>query len=179
MKVTLVDVQDYDENHLLAALEVVGEDGTTIRVAHVMPKDAAEWRVAEYGLDPNDHDTLIDVLLHEGHVHADIAPEDSLHLAPTVEHAREALLGAVRVRKAKVAPAVAKGKAHPEADARQRMAGMLLMHPEVIAAKREYVQHIRKYGGTATPPPSLADDRVAALRHAVSMRSEDATDAND
>lgn len=179
MKVTLVDVQEYDQNHLLAALEVADEEGNTVRVAHVMPKDAAEWRVAEYGLDPNDHDTLIDVLIHEGHVHAAIAPEDSLHLAPTVEHAREALLGAVRARKAKVGPAVAKGRVHPEADARQRMAGMFLMHEGVIAAKREYVEHIRKHGGPDAPPPSLADDRIAALRHAVSMRSKDATDTND
>ncbi|MFF8482319.1 hypothetical protein [Streptomyces antibioticus] len=33
--------------------------------AHLMPTIALDWRAAEYGIDPTDVDTLLEVLLHE------------------------------------------------------------------------------------------------------------------
>jgi hypothetical protein len=34
-------------------------------ITHVFPKAAFEWRAAEYGIDPQDTATLLDVILHE------------------------------------------------------------------------------------------------------------------
>ncbi|MCQ8831751.1 hypothetical protein [Streptomyces malaysiensis] len=34
---------------------------------HVFPKNTLEWRAAEYGIDPTDTDTLLDIVLHEPH----------------------------------------------------------------------------------------------------------------
>lgn len=34
-------------------------------ITHVFPKATLEWRAAEYGIDPDDVDTLLDVVLHE------------------------------------------------------------------------------------------------------------------
>lgn len=180
MIIELVDVQEYGPDHIMSTLDVTDDAGKTVRMAHFMPKDAAEWRVAEYGLDPDDHETLIDVLLHEGHAQADLAPEDTLHHAPTVEHARNALLGAVRARKATsdAGRRLAKGKPDPEAAARQRMKGLFVIHPDVVAAKREHVEGQRAAVKAArergTPPPSLAAQRLAAFTQP--PRSADASD---
>lgn len=32
---------------------------------HVFPQEALAWRAAEYGIDPSDTDTLLDIILHE------------------------------------------------------------------------------------------------------------------
>lgn len=36
--------------------------------AHLIPTAALEWRAAEYGIDPTDIDTLLEILLHEPHM---------------------------------------------------------------------------------------------------------------
>lgn len=41
-------------------------DGRTI--AHLMPQQTLEWRAAEYGIDPEDVDTLLEIVLHEPHM---------------------------------------------------------------------------------------------------------------
>lgn len=45
---------------------------------HVIPQSAFEWRSAEYGIDPEDLDTLLDVILHEPWIPD---PHDALSLA--------------------------------------------------------------------------------------------------
>jgi hypothetical protein len=172
MMIEVLDVQGHGPEHMLLALQVTDDEGNTARMAHYMPRDAAEWRVAEYGLDPDDHDTLIDVLLFEQHAHAngDIAEEDQLHLAPTVEHAREALLGAVRARKAtsEAKRTAARGrKADPEPAVRLRVKDMFDIHPEAVEAKREYVGMAReRMQAERAARPSLAGaERAANIRN--------------
>lgn len=41
-------------------------DGTTH--LHVFPADTLTWRAAEYGIDPADTTTLLDIVLHEPHL---------------------------------------------------------------------------------------------------------------
>jgi hypothetical protein len=36
--------------------------------AHGFPPETLSWRAAEYGIDPNDVDTLLEIVLHEPHV---------------------------------------------------------------------------------------------------------------
>lgn len=47
-------------------IAILKPDGTLHR--HLMPTMALEWRAAEYGIDPADVDTLLDVVLHEPHL---------------------------------------------------------------------------------------------------------------
>lgn len=35
---------------------------------HIIPDDAFEWRAAEYGIDPDDVDQILDILLHESFI---------------------------------------------------------------------------------------------------------------
>jgi len=70
-------------------------DGT--RIAHVFPTDALHWRAAEYGIDPADSRTLLDIVLHErlmadrDHDHED----PSFVFSTDVDTARRAHLGRV------------------------------------------------------------------------------------
>lgn len=50
-------------NPLLWEIHVQLEGGG--KIMHLMPKEALHWRAAEYGIDPTDVDTLMEVLLHE------------------------------------------------------------------------------------------------------------------
>jgi hypothetical protein len=190
--IELVGVEEHGPDHLLLAVEVVTEDGKTERVAHFMPKDTAEWRIAEYDLDPDDHDTVIDVLLHEAAVHAEMAPEDTLHQAPSVEHAREALLGAVRARKAvsdgKLRTARKGKKADPEKPHRARLKELFLIEPEVVEAKRAFVRMLRERTGPeqsrplahmpVAQPPRSAAERAAHFHQAIQMNRSSHADAD-
>jgi hypothetical protein len=169
MIIELIEAQPYDDRQMVCTVDVTDDEGTLTRVAHFIPYEAAEWRIAEYDLDPADTDTVVDVLLWEAHAHADVPEELRLHAAPTVEAAREALLGAVQARKG-VARA---SKAGPEAEARQRLIALCPVDEEVVAAKRQHVQNMRASVTAARPAsPPLAADRLAALtsteeRHAI------------
>lgn len=44
---------------------VTEEADSATRCLMVFPEDVFEWRVAEYGFDPEDIDTILDVVLHE------------------------------------------------------------------------------------------------------------------
>jgi hypothetical protein len=44
---------------------------------HVLPVDTLAWRAAEYGIDPADLDTLLDVVLHEPHMPDDGRPQST------------------------------------------------------------------------------------------------------
>jgi hypothetical protein len=50
----------------------------------VFPLEALEWRAAEYGIDPTDADTLLDVVLHEEYAEPSTLAED-----PDTDTARE------------------------------------------------------------------------------------------
>lgn len=45
------------------AVASTGPDG--VRRLHVFPPDTLAWRAAEYGIDPADSHTLLDIVLHE------------------------------------------------------------------------------------------------------------------
>jgi len=53
--------------HWRVFFDVSGPDGSKVH-GHVIPVDAFGWRAAEYGIDPADIDTLLDVVLHEVHM---------------------------------------------------------------------------------------------------------------
>lgn len=54
-------------------VEQARPDGTTH--IHAFPTDTLTWRAAEYGIDPTDTDTLLDIVLHEPHMPDDDRPQ--------------------------------------------------------------------------------------------------------
>lgn len=190
MIIELIDVERYDDQHMMCTVDVTDEEGTaTLRTAHFIPYDAAEWRIAEYELDPEDPHTVVDVLLWEAHAQAEVPEELHLANAPTVAHAREALLGAVRAHKttndsARRAKrmAAARGKASladadPEAAVRQKIIALCPVDAEVIAVKREHIRLMREKAQATRP--SLAADRVAGLKPIETVEASDALADND
>lgn len=84
------------------ATTVTYDDGTTKRVAHVMPEDIFEWRVAEYDIDPDDRDTLLELVLYEPYLD-NLSSDDPRLLinAESIATARTAHLERVRGKKGK------------------------------------------------------------------------------
>lgn len=93
MKIEIISAQKVEqsgEQHWFLATEVDRGDGVVERIAHIMPVDTFEWRAAEYGIDPADFDTLLDIVIHEPYL-PPLSPSDPplLMAAPTVKSARE------------------------------------------------------------------------------------------
>lgn len=171
MILELVSAEMYlDGERIIALLDVTDDDGNTTRLAYLLPTDTIEWRAAEYNLDPvADAELLTDIVLFEPHVNI---PEDKRLYRVGKAEAKEALLALVKAEKGKSdAGKAAKRKALPaarlaevqdgEEEIRRNIRAMSHVHPQVVEAKRQYVdQQIEE---ERNRPPKT--DRVtAALR---------------
>lgn len=57
---------EYVSNPLVWEAHELRENGS--KWLHLIPKTTLHWRSGEYGIDPLDVDTLMDIILHEGYV---------------------------------------------------------------------------------------------------------------
>lgn len=137
------------------------DDGTTIRTVHLLPVDTLEWRAAEYGIDPADTATLLDIVLAEPYLsEEDWAAGYRLHDAPDIATARRDHLA--RCARAKLRHRLSTRTAgHPC----RRVAEESPLHPEAIALKRQLVAQARAAHREAATV--AAPDRIAQLRAAV------------
>lgn len=124
-------------------------------ITHVVPKVALEWRAAEYGIDPADVDTLLDVVLHEQLFDDDTAAEAvrSRASARSTAAAREAHL--TRIAALKQTHRIALDKGSP-LDAIRSAPGITATG---VREKRERVdvhRWTRLYGGLPVPTLSPA-----------------------
>jgi hypothetical protein len=88
-KVEFSSTVDDGEGHFVVQRRVTGDDGIVREGVHAFPYDTLEWRAAEYGIDPSDVDTLMDIVLAEPYLTAaDWAEGSRLHDADTIEQAR-------------------------------------------------------------------------------------------
>ena len=129
-------------------------DGT--HHAHLMPGGTLEWRAAEYGIDPDDVDALLEVVLHEPYMatvddvehgprYADNGPD--LWTADNTDEARDAHLA--RVKACPVRIDVKGEKALDPIRANHRP------DPARLSRMREAVdtnRWIKKHGGLPRPP---------------------------
>lgn len=113
IKVVHNQVEDKGEYWLVHTTKTY-TDGVSRPSCHAFPKDTLEWRAAEYGLDPADVETLLDIVLVETY----LLPEEwavgvRLADALTVAEARDAHLS--RIAKAKLRLRIStRTKADPE-----------------------------------------------------------------
>jgi hypothetical protein len=140
MKIAFDGVTYDDQRGQWCATLVVTDDaGVATRVAHVFPLDAMEWRAAEYGIDPADTATLLDIVLAEPH----LTPEDlasgwRLHDAPDIATARRDHIARCAAAKLRVRMST-RAKGSPL----DRVRAESVLHPEVIEAKAELVAQVR------------------------------------
>jgi hypothetical protein len=126
MTLRILDVEEQGDLFVVRRADAEGHE----IFPHVFPKDALEWRAAEYEIDPGDVDTLLGIILYEpfldGHSH-----EHPKHLfnAASVKEARE--YHTDRIAQAR--------KAHPLEDPDGHLEKIRrghLMHPEALGLKR-------------------------------------------
>lgn len=138
------------------------------RHIHVFPQETLTWRAAEYGIDPADTDTLLDIILHEPFLpdlgtpeaavadpaaraglnvttvaakgSATVAPVQ-LHNAPSTRVAREAheLRIADVKRRTRIQVATGKGKRDPRGEIRSRG-----VDPDRVAELAEHVAVMKR-----------------------------------
>jgi hypothetical protein len=138
MRLKFGDAKDDGNGHWVVAMTRVHDDGSTEEGSHVFPKDALEWRAAEYGIDPADRDTLLDIILTEPHLsEEDRAVGPDLANADTVDEARAAHI----TRCAKVKLQYRMSTRLPALD---RVRDESPMNPEALEIKRNVVHEGRE-----------------------------------
>lgn len=142
------------------------DDGTVVTSQHFFPPDTLEWRAAEYGIDPSDVDTLMDIVLAEPYLtDQHWATGSQLHDANTIDQARADHIA--RCAAVKLAHRMStRGKA---AEPLRAVREHHEMHPEALAMKRELVARGREQHRQARivdrEQDRLNDLRQALTRH--------------
>lgn len=141
MKIVVDQVEREDERDRWRIEQTItADDGTTSRLLYVLPLDTMEWRAAEYGIDPTDTATLLDIVIAEPH----LTPEDwaagsQLHDAPDIKTARRDHLArcvAVKLRY--------RISTRTKGSPLDRVRTESHMDPEAIAVKAQHVGRIRE-----------------------------------
>ncbi|MFE1849847.1 hypothetical protein [Streptomyces sp. NPDC059489] len=141
------------------------EKGDGNRHFHLTPAAALDFRAAEYGIDPEDTDALMEIILHENHIptvdredapsarYLDDGPD--LLTAENTTVARETHLRRIKTCPMSIRVRGAKGLDVIRAGHRPDLAR--------IRATREAVdttRWIRRYGDLPIKPPTLEDHRA-------------------
>lgn len=139
---------------------ITADDGTTSRLLFILPTDAMEWRAAEYGIDPADTATLLDIVLAEPHLTPDEwSVGHQLHDAPDIPTARQHHLARCAAAKLRVRMST-RAKGSPL----ERVRAESLMDPEVIAIKAEHVDLARRRHGLRARRVAQVESRADVLR---------------
>lgn len=80
-------------------LYIEPDQGEPYYWSHKLPEETFEWRIAEYGFDPADQDTLLEVVLYEPWLDEQTRDPHKTHIAADPAVAREHLLERVRRHK--------------------------------------------------------------------------------
>jgi len=159
---TTVDDVALDDSHdrWRIALTITADDGTSTRLMYLLPLDAMEWRAAEYGIDPADTATLLDIVMAEPHLTpADWASGSKLHDAPDIETARRdhiARCAAAKLRHRMSTRAAGSVLARVQSES--------LMDRDTIVVKAEFVAHVRQSRASEGRRRATSTSRADALR---------------
>ena len=152
-----VDIVDRDDQELFVMSVEYLQGEEPHRVAMIRPVDVFETRVAEYDLDPDDIETILEVIFYEMFLTIDEEDKSkTLHIAPTKEIARKEYMR--RIRKmcdngkligvtgnspyAPTTPVDVVVASSGTEDPVEFLKRELVMSPEHIAVKRAYVNAI-------------------------------------
>jgi hypothetical protein len=160
MRINIESVEQQDDIWRVAIAVIDGD--TTVRYLHTFPTDTMEWRAAEYGIDPSDRATLLDIVLLEPHLsEEERATGHQLHDAPDIPTARRDHLA--RCARAKLRTGLST-KGSPL----DRVRSESVMHDEVIAVKAELVAQARverrRMATRMAPPVESGAERAERLR---------------
>jgi hypothetical protein len=146
MRYSIREVQDWGERWQVL-YDVEQDDGTFTTHGHCFPKDTMESRAAEYGIDPSETETLLDIVLAEGFfTQEDVAAGEELYAANTIEEARQAHLARCARVKLRIRLTTRPTAAARKAQTEHPLDPVRLSSPmeaDVIQLKREFVAQRR------------------------------------
>ncbi len=158
MKYTIRDVEDWGDKWQIV-YDVTLDDETTTQSGHCFPKDTLEWRAAEYGIDPADTATLLDLVLAEPHLQPADWSGTHLRDAPDIATARRDHIARCAAAKLRVRLS-SRGALAREGGPLEGIHTESPMDLEVIALKTEEVRRMRaEHAAPRTP-----DNRSRAER---------------
>lgn len=140
--VETVPIPGSEEERVLVSLRL--DDGTLRAVT--FPTDAAEWRIAEYELDPDvDMDAVLEALVYE-HTLPPAAEGKGLAHAPDIATAREDWLGRVRAAKAEkpLTSKKTRGAATDVSEPMAKLKAACKVDARAVHLKRELVKDQRE-----------------------------------
>jgi hypothetical protein len=150
-----------DQDYWLVTFALT-ENGSTRTHVHLMPVETPEWRAAEYGIDPTDTATLLDIVLAEPMLTAeDWATGVHLHTAPDIDIARRDHVSRCAAVKWRHRLSTRRTD-HPC----RRISAESPMRSEAISLKRQLVERVRTNIAAAAVP---APDRIGVLRAALGV----------
>ena len=179
-KRTILEVQDWgDKWQVVYVIDFIPEPGDADQGTwaeqggHCFPKDIFEWRAAEYGIDPTDMDTLIDIVLSEPFLgDSDYLPGETLYDAPDIDTARNAHKS--RCARGKLRGRITtRGKIASKDGVLHKVRTESLMDDAVLEVKREHVQKQRMSSRQVQPrlmAMQSGEQRALELRNSLSLR---------
>ena len=162
-------------NMWVVAKTINPDIGPPVRLAHAFAEDIIEWRVAEYDMDPNDRDSLLEMILFEPHLDDGVNDEHPLSLlnAPTIADARDFHRSRINTKKGNGKVNTRKRAPNENAVANSRSARFLLIDsgndpalpldilkrempidPEIVEVKKEHIRLLRQAVRSAGRPSS-------------------------
>lgn len=159
------------------AKRITNDDGTQRMELQIFAPETLEWRAGEYGIDPTDVDTLVDIVLYENHMEV----PRPLWNAPDRATARAQLLSGLQSTKAstqkKSVAALTKANRRnalsaagvdqvyvdaAEQDPIEFIKQTCRIDPEVVLVIRDHIDKVRR--GRKPSGPRSGADRAAELR---------------
>lgn len=173
---TILEVQDWgDRWQVVYIVEHVPEPGDADQqvwaeqAGHCFPKDTFEWRAAEYGIDPRDMATLLDIVLAEPFLEAqDYTAGESLHDAPSISMARQAHLRRCAQGKLRGRVSTRAAKLTANTGPLEALLQNSPMDETALSLKKEHVALVRQEFREQRP---VQRDRIEDLRIALRGRS--------
>lgn len=140
---------------------MVDADGNHFNYKYRFPVDTMEWRAAEYGIDPADTATLLDIVMVEP-LMSEEDYQDGVKLHDTDDIAQARADHLARVARKKLAARMSTRK---KGSPLQRIADESPMHPEIVAIKRLHVKNAIRQNVPQKARKLTEDPEAARLEH--------------
>lgn len=144
VKISIGEAASDGRGHVVIKRQFTYPDGRVEDGVYIFPEDALEWRIAEYDLDPDDLDSVLEIVLAECHM--DPLPDDETHYlftAETVEDARALHLERCGEVWRKHFPRDARGGRDRHVPVTQDWKDLFVVHAEATSLKKQLVNQHR------------------------------------
>jgi hypothetical protein len=163
MKIEFLSAMDDGKGHFIVQRRITNDQDDVAEGVHIFPYDILEWRAAEYGIDPSDVDTLLDIVLAEPYLSPDewkTGPQLYVDPDTDLSEVRQAHLS--RCARVKLANRIStRGKS---ADPLTLVRETHQMDAGAVSIKRQLVDQGREQRRRAVKEKQTGSGRIARLQ---------------